>query len=136
MPTPRTVPVFFYGLFMDVDLLRSKGAEPGAARPASVANRSLRIGRRATLIPGNDRVHGMLIDLRFEDIDRLYADPTLAMYRPEPVICDLRTGGQVAALCYVLPEPPTADQRNEDYARQLQQMAQRLGLPPAYVKSI
>lgn len=136
MSTHRTVPVFFYGLFMDAALLRDKGAHPGVARLASVANRELRIGRRATLIPGTNRIYGMVIDLGFEDLDRLYAEPSLEAYRPEAVICQLEHGEQIAALCYVLPEPPTPDQRNEEYVRQLQEIGSRLRLPSEYLKTI
>jgi hypothetical protein len=45
----RRIHVFFYGLFMDVDLLRSKGAQPENPRLASVSGFALRIGQRATL---------------------------------------------------------------------------------------
>jgi hypothetical protein len=34
--TPRRIEVFFYGLFMDADLLRAKGADPVNIRSASV----------------------------------------------------------------------------------------------------
>ncbi|MFN2633018.1 MAG: hypothetical protein ABR610_06340 [Thermoanaerobaculia bacterium] len=40
------IDVFFYGLFMDVDLLREKGAAPVNPRPASVEGFALRIGAR------------------------------------------------------------------------------------------
>ena len=41
------IDVFFYGLFMDEELLRSKGANPTEVRQASVRNLSLQIGARA-----------------------------------------------------------------------------------------
>jgi hypothetical protein len=46
----RRIPVFFYGLFMDAELLRAKGTAPGGIQQASVPGFALRIGQRATLI--------------------------------------------------------------------------------------
>ena len=45
------VAVFFYGLFMDESLLVSKGVSPSKATVGYVDGYSLRIGRRATLVP-------------------------------------------------------------------------------------
>jgi hypothetical protein len=45
--------VFFYGLFMDADLLRARGAVPTDVQHASIRGFSLRIGARATLVPVN-----------------------------------------------------------------------------------
>ena len=60
----RQVDAFFYGLFMDVDLLRESGAEPVNPRRAYVAEFALRIGQRATLVPSpRARAYGMLIAL-------------------------------------------------------------------------
>ena len=41
--------VFFYGLFMDADVLRQKGVDPRGFRLARVEGYGLRIGERATL---------------------------------------------------------------------------------------
>lgn len=46
----RRIDVFFYGLFMDAELLRSKGAFPVNIRRAGVPGFELRIGERATLL--------------------------------------------------------------------------------------
>ena len=48
---PRRVEVFFYGLFMDEELLRSKGIAPENRQLASVDNFRLIIGNRETLVP-------------------------------------------------------------------------------------
>lgn len=134
--TVRAVPVFFYGLFMDAALLREKGVEPQNVRPARVQGFSLRIGERAALVPAEGgTVHGMLIELTHEELDRLYAEPTLTMYRPDPVLAQ-DAAGAWPALCFNLPSPPDASQFNEDYAVKLRQMARRLGLPEDYIATI
>jgi hypothetical protein len=45
----RRVSVFFYGLFMDPELLRGKGLQPENDRRACVRGMRLRIGKRAAL---------------------------------------------------------------------------------------
>ncbi|HSC28233.1 MAG TPA: gamma-glutamylcyclotransferase family protein [Vicinamibacterales bacterium] len=134
---PRRVPVFFYGLFMDADLLREQGVEPTDWRLASLRGFSIRIGARATLVP-NERgvVYGMLIDLTHGEIETLYSAPGLRPYQPEAVLCELEGDARIAALCYTLPEPPAPGERNPDYADRLRALGRRLGLPAAYVDGI
>lgn len=133
----RLIAVFFYGLFMDAVLLQAKGVQPSGVKPASVRGFSIRIGRRATLVEDPvGRVHGMLMELRHDDIDRLYAEPSVQMYRPEAMLCETADGVNVPAICFTLPEPPEAAERNETYAEQLRTLGRRLGLPPSYVDSI
>ena len=71
-------PVFFYGLFMDADALRSKGAHPANVRLAAVPGYSIRIGNRATLVrePGAS-AYGVLMDLPPHEIAALYSGPGL-----------------------------------------------------------
>jgi hypothetical protein len=81
---PRRIEVFFYGLFMDADLLRTKGAEPIKIRPACAPGFALRIGQRATLLrnPGA-RAYGMLMELTHDEIEQLYSEASVRAYRPE-----------------------------------------------------
>jgi hypothetical protein len=131
------VPVFFYGLFMDGDALRAKGLHPLGSRRACVPGRALRIGRRATLVPHPTRcVHGMLIDLERTELEELYAEPTVAAYRPEAVLAMVADGSWLPALCYVLPESDEPPTPNPAYAEELRRVASRLGLPPDYVAGI
>lgn len=134
---PRRVAVFFYGLFMDADLLRTKGVDPLNPRRASVANHALRIGQRATLVPHEgSETHGFVMDLTHAEIDTLYAEPTVSMYRPEAMVCETSDGTSIPALVFVLPNPPAADEKNTAYAEKLRALAQRLNLPAEYVESI
>ena len=47
----RRVEVFFYGLFMDEELLRGKGLEPEGDEIAAIDGFGLRVGQRAALVP-------------------------------------------------------------------------------------
>lgn len=133
----KHIDVFFYGLFMDEALLKEKGANPQNRRLASVENFELVIGARATLVPASGKtVHGLLFSLTQKEVDSLYAEPSVSEYRPEPVSAKLRDGEIVAALCFNLPKPPPASERNPQYAARLRELAGRIGLPPAYVATI
>src|SRR5262245_37271568 len=116
----RRIAVFFYGLFMDVDLLRARGVQPAHVRDASVAGFALRIGQRATLIPAaNARTFGLLMELTQAEIDRLYADASVRTYRPEAVIAECTDGSSVPALCFNLVNEPRPEEANPEYAAKL-----------------
>lgn len=133
----RRIDVFFYGLFMDDALLREKGTNPTNRRRAFVENFSLRIGARATLVPSTGQiVHGVLFSLTHAEVDALYAETSVSVYRPEAVSAQLADGSVVPALCFNLPVPPATTERNPQYVAQLRELAGRIGLPASYVSSI
>jgi Gamma-glutamyl cyclotransferase, AIG2-like len=133
----RLLDVFFYGLFMDEQLLRDKGAQATDIRHAVVHGFVLRIGARAALVPDSaGTVHGVVMKLSHSDVEKLYSEPSVSAYKPEPVLAILESGTAVAALCFNLPEAPSPTERNPEYAAKLRALAERVGLPEAYVASI
>jgi hypothetical protein len=133
----RPIDAFFYGLFMDVDVLRATGVAPSNPRRAYVDDFALRIGKRATLTPSpGTRAYGMLIGLTHAELERLYAGPGLEDYRPEAILARPLDGGLVAALCYNLAESPAPHERNADYAARLQQLLAALDFPREYIAAI
>ena len=133
----RQVDAFFYGLFMDVEVLRQSGAKPANPRRAYVAEFALRIGQRATLVPSlGARTYGMLIALTHAEIERLYKPPGLENYRPEAVLAQPIEGIAIPALCYNLLQAPESHERNPDYALRLKSVLTKLGFPGDYVASI
>ena len=133
----RRVDGFFYGLFMDVEVLGQHGVAPLNPRQAYVDGFALRIGQRATLLPSpGARVYGMVFSLTHADLDRLYTAPGLEQYRPEAVLAQPLDGGPAPALCYNLPEPPRPHERNPEYAARLRHALNKLGFPPDYVASV
>jgi len=133
----RRIDVFFYGLFMDAELLRSKGAFPQNIRRAGVPGFGLRIGERATLLRDSDACAcGILMELTHEEIDQLYSDASVRAYRAEAVLAQLEDGSKLPALCFNLVEPPHPTQRNPEYAAKLRELARRLELPTNYVEAI
>ena len=134
---PRRVVLFFYGLFMDDSLLREKGVTPRDVRIASVDGFALVIGARATLVPtANRTVYGVVCSLTHSEVDALYSEASVSIYRPEAVLARVEDGSIVPALCFNLPATPSSSERNADYAARLRTLAERIGLPPRYVSSI
>ena len=132
----QEISVFFYGLFMDESLLASKGVRPTELSIGHVDDYDLRIGERATLIPGaNSRAYGVLMKLRPEDVEVLYSEPGVADYAAEAVVVTLAGGSQVQAVCYNLPAAKL-DGTNPEYAVKLLALAIKLGLPESYLKHI
>ena len=133
----RRADVFFYGLFMDQELLHAKGLQPLNIELASVEGFALRIGQRAALVPARGgRVHGLVMSLTLAELEKLYSEPSVQGYRPEAVLTQLSSGGLIPALCYNLLEPPDAMESNPEYAAKLRAVAGKVGLPKEYVTSI
>ena len=64
------VEVFFYGLFMDSDILRQSQVVPASPRRAYVDGYLLCIGRRATLVPTpGARAYGMVFALTHDELE-------------------------------------------------------------------
>ncbi len=133
----RRIELFFYGLFMDEALLREKGLKPSGRRIAFVDDFELVIGERATLIPSaGQRVYGVLFSLTHDEVDALYSEASVRVYRPEAVLARTLEGDGHPALCFNLPAPPPPKERNPQYAMKLRELAARIGLPQSYVSGI
>jgi hypothetical protein len=133
----RSAEVFFYGLFMDQELLQTKGIQPERVEVAWVDGLELRIGQRAALARSKQgQVYGLVMTLTLAQLEKLYAEPGVEAYRPEAVLAHLSGGGTIAAMCYNLPHPPAASERNPDYADRLRAVARKVGLPAEYLASI
>ena len=128
--------VFFYGLFMDGELLGSKGIVPRNPRPGYVDGFELRIGERATLVRrAGRRAYGVVMDVASDDVGTLYAEASVADYSPEPVIVETKDGNRVDACCYNLP-PDRVSGANRQYAQRLLAIADELAFPDSYLDEI
>ena len=133
----RRIDVFFYGLFMDEEVLKTKGVLAMDIRPAFVSGFQLRIGNRATLVTNPAAgVFGRILSISHVELERLYSEPGLQAYKPEAVMAQLANGETRAALCFNLVEPPSLQERNPEYAHKLRALAQQLDFPSEYVASI
>lgn len=128
--------VFFYGLFMDADLLAARGIKPVELGTGFVDGFQLRIGERATLVPGpGNRAYGVLIDIAADELNTLYAESSVADYRPETLTVELWNGSRIEATCYILPVEKVTG-TNRAYARSLLDIATRLDFPDSYLDEI
>ncbi len=130
--------VFFYGLFMDPELLKNDGYNPGPLRIAQLKNYRLKLGSRATLIPQqSSEVWGTIINLPLEELAQLYSAPSVIDYQPTAVTCILQNGLEVEADVYILnPYEPLAPPTNSTYARKLATITKNIGLPLQYRQEI
>jgi hypothetical protein len=135
--TDRRIDGFFYGLFMDSDVLRESQVAAVSPRRAYVDGFALCIGRRATLVPNpGARAYGMVYALTHDELEKLYAAPGLGGYRPEAILVHSMEGETFPALCYNLREAPGPDETNTEYAARLRAVLGKLEFPPEYIASI
>ena len=128
--------VFFYGLFMDQEILRENGVNPKNPRTAYLDNYELKIGERASLIQSEDqRSYGVLMELDPQDLDLLYSEASVADYKPEKVEVILGNGKAVSAYCYNLPKEVISG-TNKEYAKKLLALARKLRFPEEYLSRI
>lgn len=133
----RRIDGFFYGLFMDSEILNRSQIVAANPRRAYIEGFTLRIGQRATLEPClGARIYGMAFELTHDELDELYTAPGLEEYRPEAVLVHSLEGETFPALCYNLREIPEPHETNADYARRLRETLGQLGFPAGYIASI
>lgn len=128
--------VFFYGLFMDVDILANNDVYPTRQDIGYLQDYTLKIGNRASLIPSkNKRAYGILMTVDSDKMQDLYAEPSVADYIPEEATIVLNTGKTVAGICYNLPAELLTG-TNTNYAKSLYKLAKKMGLPIDYQQTI
>jgi len=133
----RRIDGFFYGLFMDGDVLKGQSVTALNPRKAYVDDFELCIGRRSTLVPNEGaRSYGVVYALTHEDIDRLYSSPGLREYYPEAVVATTLESQSLPALCYNLREKPGRHEANPEYAEELRAVLARFSFPSDYIESI
>ncbi len=128
--------VFFYGLFMDENLLKSNGFHPSKPILAFVEDYALKIGERATLVKSSgERAYGNIITLSDVELANLYGQTSVADYIPEEVMAMTPENHPIPAIAYNLPREKLTG-RNKQYAETLVDIARDNGLPNDYVDMI
>ncbi len=132
------IPVFFYGLFMDAELLRKQELSPRVLGRACARDYELRIGDKAALVPKPGAVsYGMLIALSDKDLAVLYSGEGVAGYEAIDVAVEMLDDGSTRLVaCYNLPVAKLSKTFNAAYAQALSSTLQRLGFPQSYAESI
>ncbi len=128
--------VFFYGLFMNKDVLIKNGVNPLNPRKGYLNDYTIKIGNRASLIPcKKEKAYGIIMTINDEELVTLYSEKSVADYIPEKVKIIMNTTESVIATCYNLPlELLTGT--NELYAKSLYKLSKKLNFPDEYLSII
>lgn len=128
--------IFFYGLFMDRNILTKNGINPSKPRKGYLNHYTLKIGNRASLVPcKNEKAYGILMEVNAEEIAKLYAEKSVSDYIPEKVEVVTESQERLLATCYNLPLSLLTG-TNESYAQSLYKLATKLNFPKAYLDKI
>lgn len=88
--TERQVSVFFYGSFINLDVLKQAGLELDGFRVAQLHAWDIHIGPLATLMPkANAVVYGTVVECTHAELDRLYSQDWVGGYLPEAVVVEV-----------------------------------------------
>ncbi len=113
--TEPKVWVFFYGSYMNLDVLREVDLVPERWEVGRLGGFDIQIRPRANLIRSDrDSVYGIATTATHAELARLYAharDVLGEVYLPEAVLVQLSAGLWRPCLCYICPEmaPMPAD---------------------------
>jgi hypothetical protein len=135
MTEPR-VWVFFYGSYMNLDVLREVDLVPPQWEVAKVMGFDITIAPRANLVPSEfDAVYGIVALATHRELQRLYDHARNVLgetYFPRAVLTEILDGKWRPALCYLAPEmaprPAAAD-----YVDRIVRPARELGFPDWYI---
>jgi hypothetical protein len=134
-----TVWTFFYGSYMNFDVLREVNLLPAQHEVAQLDGFDIRIAPRANLVRSDrDSVWGVLATATHAELARLYAhahDILGETYLPEAVLTRTAGGTYRPALCYICPhmEPGAPDPA---YVERIVRPAVQLGFPAWYIDKL
>jgi len=127
---------FFYGSYMNLDVLRDVGLVAERHEAARLDGWDIRIAPRANLVRSDEHVvWGLVATATHRELDQLYAharDVLGELYLPEAVLVRTAAGDHRPALCYICPEmaPRPAEAA---YVERIVAGALALGAPDAYI---
>ncbi len=131
---------FFYGGYMDPEVLRAAGTSPEECMAGYVDGLALTIGPIANLEDQPDaRAYGLLARLSHRDLDTLYGGDPAALrgvvYLPEAVLVQTDGGRRVPAITYITSMLSGAA-ADPAYVAKLAAAAEVSGLPGSYISYI
>jgi hypothetical protein len=138
MPEPK-VWTFFYGSYINFDVLREVDLAPQQWEVAHLSGFDIVIRPRANLVRSDrDCVYGIVATATHAELARLYAhakDVLGETYLPEAVVVETSSGALRPALCYICPDmgsrPPEAA-----YVQRIVGPARKYGFPAWYIQRL
>ena len=126
----RLQEVFFYGLYMDPEILKSKGVNPRNPRLGIAKGYKLRVGQMATLLRDEEsEAYGIIYSLTHAEINSLYWGAGLDTYISEALHIETENGKSIAALCCNLLIPPKENESNPEYYAKLVECMKKYNVP-------
>ena len=134
------VNVFFYGSYMNFDVLREVDIDKRAFEPSSISGYELTISPLANLRKKElGTAYGILTRLTHPELDRLYQGHARTVlggtYLPEAVVVNRADGTAAAALCY-LSHDMQAARADTGYIDRILKPAHACGFPQWYLDHI
>ena len=125
--------VFFYGSYINFDVLREVDLVPEQWHVARLDGFDIRIRPRANLVRSDQHcVYGIVASGTHEQLRRLYSQNWVGTYLPEPVLVETLDGQWRAALCYIAPAGESRPASN-DYIDRIVGPAREYGFPGWYI---
>ena len=134
----RKVWTFFYGSFMNQDVLAKADVQPTERQVARLDGWDLKIAPRATLVPSQTScVYGVLAQLTHPELDKLYTKDWFGFgtYLPEAVMVTNTAARQSAAMCYIAWEVEGGKPTTE-YIGKMLSVAREYSFPEDYIRRI
>lgn len=130
---------FFYGSYMNLDVLREVDYAPRNYEMARLPGFALTICPLANLVRSeHDMAYGIVATGTHAELERLYdhAEEVLGgRYLPEAVLVETGQGRWIPALCYIAPDLK-AKPATTDYIDRIAVAARLHGLPEWYLEHI
>ena len=124
---------FFYGSFINRDVLRQVGYILEQFEVAKLSGFDIRIQPLANLVRSDQHcVYGIIAAATHEELHRLYSQEWVGRYLPEAVLVQTLDGKWRAALCYLAPAPEPGPASN-DYLDRIVGPAREYGFPDWYI---
>ena len=130
------IDAFFYGLYMDRELLEKMGMVPLEVKKARLEGYQIDFRGKVKLVPRHDQaVWGTIIKLSQSDLAKMYSSVATSAYKPQPATAITEEGEQVQVVFYNLPEDQNVEV-NTAYLRILIGIIERVDLPATYIKEL
>ncbi len=137
--TAERVWTFFYGSFINLEVLEKSDVAPEGVEVARLAGFDIRIAPLANLVPSEmDAVYGIVALVTHHELERLYRyarEELGGVYNPRAVLVETLSGAYRPALCYIAPSM-TPSPASSDYVDRIILPARERGFPEWYVNKL
>ena len=135
----RKIPVFFYGSYINMHVLKEIGLEPGRFEVARLDGYDIEINPIVNLFKSDKEcVYGIVTMATHEELENLYEHARKVLggnYLPEAVLVKTNEGMWVSALVYIANEIP-AKKPTDEYITKIVEAGEEYGIPAWYLDKI